>query len=237
MLAATVWPVSTARDTTMPSIGEVMTVCSRFTLAWFRLAFDCATDASADRTCASADASATWADSRSASDTSCFSASLAVRSSASLAASRATFEPLDVGLGPDQVRLRLLDLRLEQRRIEPGEHLALPNDVVEVGVQRLDDAGHLAADVDRRHGLERPGGADGLHEVAPGHLDRRHLGLRLATRLASPRPRPPVAMSPTEANIHMHRSVCVSWPHPPAPRSTVLRRSLRHSRRKTVKVP
>ena len=45
MLAATVWPVSTAREMTMPSIGDVMMVCARFTLAWLRLAFACATDA------------------------------------------------------------------------------------------------------------------------------------------------------------------------------------------------
>ena len=90
MLAATVWPGSTAREMTMPLIGEVMTVCARFTLTWFRLAFDCATDACADRTCASAEASTACADSSSESDTSCFPASLAVRSSASFAASRAT---------------------------------------------------------------------------------------------------------------------------------------------------
>ena len=30
-LAATVWPTSTRRDVTMPSIGARMTVCSRLT--------------------------------------------------------------------------------------------------------------------------------------------------------------------------------------------------------------
>ena len=31
MLAATVWPTSTLREMTMPSIGAAMIVCSRFT--------------------------------------------------------------------------------------------------------------------------------------------------------------------------------------------------------------
>ena len=34
-LAATVWPTSTLREMTMPSIGEVMTVFARLTCAWF----------------------------------------------------------------------------------------------------------------------------------------------------------------------------------------------------------
>ena len=35
MLAATVWPTSTLREITRPSIGAVITVCSRFTWFWF----------------------------------------------------------------------------------------------------------------------------------------------------------------------------------------------------------
>ena len=40
MLAATVWPTSTLREMTRPSIGAVITVCSRFTWLWFTDASD-----------------------------------------------------------------------------------------------------------------------------------------------------------------------------------------------------
>ena len=52
---------------------------------------------------------------------------------------------LGVGLQPLHRRLGLLDLGLEQRRLEPRDHLALPHTRVEVGVQRADRAGHLRA--------------------------------------------------------------------------------------------
>ena len=48
MLAATVWPTSTLREMTMPSIGASMTVCWRLTSFWFSDALDCVRLASDD---------------------------------------------------------------------------------------------------------------------------------------------------------------------------------------------
>jgi hypothetical protein len=52
--AATVWPTSTLRLMTTPSIGAVMTVWSRSTWAWFTLASACEIAASAARSWATA---------------------------------------------------------------------------------------------------------------------------------------------------------------------------------------
>jgi hypothetical protein len=41
-------------------------------------------------------------------------------------------QSLDVGFGAEKVRLCPLDVCLDERRIEPGEHLPLPDDRVEV---------------------------------------------------------------------------------------------------------
>ena len=58
------------------------------------------------------------------------------RASLVLASSSETLQPLEIRLRPDQVRLRLFDLRLEERRIEAGEDLSLLHERVEVGVER-----------------------------------------------------------------------------------------------------
>ena len=77
-------------------------------------------------------------------------------------------EPLEVGLRPDNVGVLLLDLGLDQRRVEPRDDLSLVDDRVEVGVELLDRAGHLGADIHGLHGLERAGRRNGVDDVTPG---------------------------------------------------------------------
>ena len=65
MPALTVWPSSTAREMTMPSMGAVMTVWARFTSAELSCDFAWTSAASADLICACADCTLTCAVSRS----------------------------------------------------------------------------------------------------------------------------------------------------------------------------
>src|SRR5262249_61923287 len=89
---------------------------------------------------------------------------------------------LDVTWGFGQVRAllikvsaRLMQLGLEERSVEPRDDLTLLDDRIEVGAEPLDVARHLTADLDRRHGLQRSGGADRVDDVAAS--DRRGLHL------------------------------------------------------------
>ena len=75
-------------------------------------------------------------------------------------------QPLEIGLGANQVCARLLDLRLKEGRIEARQHLALAHERIEVGVELLDGARHLRADLNGRDGLELTGGADRFGDVA-----------------------------------------------------------------------
>jgi hypothetical protein len=97
-------------------------------------------------------------------------------------------QAIDVRLGTGQVGAALLDLRLDQRRVQLSDHLALLHNRVEVGVQGLDVAGHLAADLDGSDGLEGAGGADGLDDLAL--RDRQRGDLHLALGPAEPVIRP-----------------------------------------------
>jgi len=63
---------------------------------------------------------------------------------------------------------------LRQRGIEPGDHVALSHDRVVVDVERLDDAGHLAADLHGGDRFERAGGADRVDDVASCQRDGAH---------------------------------------------------------------
>ena len=90
MLAATVWPTSTCRAMTMPSMGAVMTVWPRLTSLWFSDARDWMTLASADCSWASADRTMTWAASSSDSAIRSRAASSSDRRSWVCASSRAT---------------------------------------------------------------------------------------------------------------------------------------------------
>ena len=60
----------------------------------------------------------------------------------------------DVRLGRIHVGASLFDLRLEGRGVDPGDHLALTHDGVEIGVEPLDLARDLGADLHRRDGVE-----------------------------------------------------------------------------------
>ena len=85
----------------------------------------------------------------------------------------------DLRLG--DIGLALLDRRLERRRIELGEQLALLHLAVEVGVEPGDDAGDLAADLDGGDRRERAGGGHGHRDVAAVDL----LGLVLFVFLSA----------------------------------------------------
>ena len=50
--------------------------------------------------------------------------------------------------------MSLFDLRLEGRGVDPGDHLALTDDGIEIGVELLDLTRDLGADLDRRDGVE-----------------------------------------------------------------------------------
>jgi hypothetical protein len=76
-------------------------------------------------------------------------------------------QALDFRFGPYHGRPRLRSLRPKRGRIDLRKQIALVNDRIEVRVQRLDDAGHLGSDLDRRHRLQRANRPDGLNDVAP----------------------------------------------------------------------
>jgi hypothetical protein len=78
----------------------------------------------------------------------------------------------DEGLHDLELGLGLADLGLEALRVDPSNDLALSDRRVEVGVQLLDQAGDLGADLDLHDGVERPGGGDGGHEIASIHRCR-----------------------------------------------------------------
>ena len=182
--AATVWPTSTLREMTMPSIGAVMTVWSRFTSFWFSVAWACVTCARLDCSCALAALSVS-----SAASSSCFgiserASSCWVRWSFVSASSTDTRSRSRVGLGTEEVRAGLLDLRLEQRRVQPRDHLALADDGIEIGEQLLDRARHLGTDLHGRHRLEGAGRADRVHDVAAREGRRGHLGRLLLVPVA-----------------------------------------------------
>ena len=70
------------------------------------------------------------------------------------------------GLRGIDLRFRLVDLGLEDLRVDAGDDLALLDLGVEVGVELLDLAGDLGADQDRDHRVERAGGGDGRGDRA-----------------------------------------------------------------------
>jgi hypothetical protein len=89
---------------------------------------------------------------------------------------------LGIGLQLRHRGLGLIDLRLEERRLEGRDHLAAPHPRVEVGGERRDRARNLRADLDGGDGLD---GAGGVHRVddrsardARRHRRRRRIGAR-----------------------------------------------------------
>ena len=99
------------------------------------------------------------------------------------------FALLQIALRLGQIRLclrqigaGLLQLRLEERRIEPRDHLSFAHDRIEVGAEPGDVARHLASHLHGRHRLERAGRADRIDDVTAA--DRR--GLHLDVGCAAP---------------------------------------------------
>src|SRR4029450_10297494 len=88
----------------------------------------------------------------------------------------------EVGARLIQVGARLLQLGVEERRVELRDDLTLLYDRIEVGAEPLDVARHLTADLDRRDGLQRSGGTDGVDDVAAS--DRRGLHLNFGAAAA-----------------------------------------------------
>lgn len=84
-----------------------------------------------------------------------------------------------LGLVPHARCARLLDVGLEERRVQFGEDLAFAHLGVEIGLQRHDGPGDLRAGLDGRDGLERFRGVDGADNIAVRDLrcrDVRALG-------------------------------------------------------------
>ncbi len=86
--------------------------------------------------------------------------------SCTLVRSRSLWALLRLACDLRQVGARLQQLRVEQRGIETGDHLALLHDRIEVGAQLRDVARHLTADLDGGDRLQRPGRADRVDDVA-----------------------------------------------------------------------
>ncbi len=195
MLAATVWPTSTLRWVTMPSMGATIMVWSRLTFDWFTDASDCETAASACVTLACCDARRLGRI-----DGDFGGVEIALRDQVArrqLHGSRKLLlriqklhpcalelaqRPRQVGARLNQVGLHLLELRVEQRRVQTRDHLALLDDGVEVGAKPRDVPRHLAADLNGRDGLKRAAGADGIDNVAAAQRRRVDLNFESPRR-------------------------------------------------------
>ena len=129
----------------MPSIGAVMVVWLRLTSAWPRAARACAICACADLNAASACAVADARRLELAGRQQLLAAQRLGAALLDLGVLERDPRPLGVGLQLHQVGPRLVDLGLEQRRLQPGDHLPLLHLRVEVGLQRGDGAGDLAS--------------------------------------------------------------------------------------------
>ena len=136
-LAATVCPTSTLREITMPSIGEVITVFERLTRAWFSdgagLGHGGLCRTHLRRRGVTRHLGGVELVGR---DELPRESSLA-RGELHLGVGQRHSRAIEVRLGLDQVRLRLLDRAVIERRLEAGEHLALTDDGIEVGGERL----------------------------------------------------------------------------------------------------
>ena len=170
MPALTVWPGSTAREITMPSMGAAITVWARLTCAVFNCDLAWISPASDDRICAFAELTVTSAVSSSVRGSNCFSNRTFARSSFCSASASATLR-----------RSRSASALVTLARCcsicvctSVGSIRAMTcpflHDVVEVGVQLLDDAADLRADLDGGHGLERAGRGHDVDDVPAGDL-------------------------------------------------------------------
>ena len=171
-LAATVWPTSTERAITMPSIGEVMMVFCRLTSAWvsdgsrlrqLRLrAADLRLRRSAPRRPPPRGRSP---------GCSCFSASSCARVAFICASASVTCARWRSACA--LVRLARAESTCVWNSDGSSRASTCPLWTIELksAFERLDGAGHLAADLDRRHRLERAGRRNLGHDRPAG--DRR----------------------------------------------------------------
>ena len=131
--AATVWPASTWRDSTMPSIGERISVRWTSVRACVTDACDTVVWARAEATSASARRALARAVSRSWSAISPASCMRSVRRRICAASSADACAPRQAGARRVELRRRLREARLGVLGIDGGEHLPLLDAVVEVG--------------------------------------------------------------------------------------------------------
>ena len=142
--------------------GPMITVWSRSTWAGLSAASACLTAALSAGCWATAPSYVARADSRSLGRTrSCFASSFE-RSYFCLASSIAAWDRSTLARADARLAPRLVHAGLEQRRLQPRDHLVLLDRRVEVGAQPVDGAGDLRAHLDGDHGLQEAGGA---HEV------------------------------------------------------------------------
>ena len=161
--AATVWPGSTWRSSTMPLMGDWMTALRMSVSMAARLACDCAT-------CAAVLASSACG----ALDGGLLRVELLARRHAAAAQladvlqlgefrlrlGQRRLRLQTLGLGRLQPGARLRRLRLELLGVDPREHLPDANRAVVVDGDGFDDAGDLGADVHLRERLELAGRRD-----------------------------------------------------------------------------
>ena len=117
---------------------------------------------------------------------------------------------VQVGLGAVVGRLRLVDLRLVQRVVDPGQHRALLDDgapvdrllrILRVRPRACDQAGDLGADVDDLLRLRGPRGADRRQHVAALHRRRAEVRRRIGRPGASRNRYQPPAVTTATARI------------------------------------
>ena len=87
------------------------------------------------------------------------------------------FRLLDVGASGDEVGAGLAEPGVESRGLQAGDDLVLLHAGVEVRAQAVDGAGHLRTHLDGGDGLQGPGGAHHVHDVAAVHRGRLVLDL------------------------------------------------------------
>ena len=170
MLAATVWPTSTLREMTMPSMGASMTVCSRLTSFWLSEACDCVTarlrrlDLGLGRPHGHLGGLevlrrhelARRPGSRSASASLCASSSATFRRSRSACARTRFARACSIWVWSSDGSSSATTWPFFTIELKSAYSALMLPDTCE-------------PDLHRRHGLERAGGADRLDDVAAGH--------------------------------------------------------------------
>ena len=113
---------------TMPSIGAVMTVCSRLTSAVWSCDFACTSAASDERICASADSHVHVGRLELGSWQQILVEERLGAVELLLGVGEGDFQAFQIRFRSRDVRALLLDLGVEDRRVEPRDHLPLLHD-------------------------------------------------------------------------------------------------------------